>query len=203
MSRPAIFDELRKAIENAPDDGPSDALDEADYAPHALPADLADHDERDERDELEPTLLSEFRALCAAHALLHPHEEIRDYFRRAVYFQRVTYRMARVVSPFFMRWRLLETLRTQPLAERTRVEQAVALEIVMGALRLHPYPPAVRIIQANIAQLQAPDELPLVITKIRGELAALDAAHFHKVFLDMMNPVRRWREWDDKAGKYW
>lgn len=200
MSRPAIFDELRKAIESARDDGPSDALDEADYAPHALPADLA---QLDERDTLTPDHLCEFRALCAAHAILHPLEEIRDYFRRAVYFQRVTYKMARVLSPFFMRWRLLETLRTQPLAERTRVEQAVALEIVMGALRLHPYPPAVRIIQANIAQMQAPDELPPVITKIRGELADFDAARFYKVFLDMMNPVRRWREWDDKAGKYW
>jgi hypothetical protein len=74
---------------------------------------------------------------------------------------------------------------------------------VMGVLRLHPYPPATRIMQRNIAEMPAPNDLLPVIQKLRGEFAALSTDEFLKVFLDTMNPIRRWREWDEKAGKYW
>lgn len=200
MATSDVFKELRAVLARMPDDGPSDAMTESDYSLHRLPADF---EHQDDREALTETHLAEFRAICREFAQLHPNPEIRDYFVRAEAFARVTYGMARTLSPFVVRSRLLRALHTRQLADGTRAEKAVVLEIVMGALDLYPYPPATRIIQHNIAHMQAPRDTPPVIEKLRGELAALEPAVFLKVFYDMMNPLRRWREWDYKAGKYW
>ncbi len=200
MANTSVFDELRAVIRSMPDDGPSDAMTESDYSLHRLPGDF---EHWDDEQVLTEAHLAEFRAICREYAQLHPNPEIRDYFVRAIGFLRVNYKLARALSPFVVRSRLLRELQTRQLADGTRAEKAVVLEIVMGALDLYPYPPATRIIQHNIAHMQAPRDTPPVIGKLRSELAALAPAAFLKVFHDMMNPIRRWREWDDKAGKYW
>jgi hypothetical protein len=134
--------------------------------------------------------LDELHRACREQACIHPLASERERLARWAVAPCVTEEAATAMSPVVMRSRLLHALQARPLATYTLTEQAGALELVMGALGLHPYPPVARAIQHDIAHMRAPQPLLPEVEKLRAELAALDADAFRGTLQEMLNPLR-------------
>jgi hypothetical protein len=133
--------------------------------------------------------LDEFHRACWEQAQIHPQEGMRERLVRWARAPCVNDEAATLMSPFVLRSRLLHALQSRALKDCTLTEQAGALEFVMGALRIYPYPPSGRWLQHAIVHANGEPLLPEV-EALRVQLAALPADAFVRVLQEMLNPLR-------------